>query len=103
MVYAESKKIKKLRKILVDFLTDGAKAFIQEQAFARYQKVYLGQFVFALNHLETKAYLYGRFYHLGLSLFEIVDVLRDISFQDIKDALDSIQKRYISTLVFKKA
>jgi len=103
LIYAESKKIKTLKTMLVQLLTQDAHALINQKAFLRYQKTYLGQFIFALNHLETKAYLYGKYYHMGLSLFEVVDIVKEIEFSDIEDALSRIKKRYMSTVIFKKA
>jgi predicted Zn-dependent peptidase len=103
IIYAESKKVYKLKKKLVDFFTSDAENQLNETSFERYRKVYLGQFIYALNNLETKAYLYGKYYHLGSSLFEVVDILTEINYQDILDALALIEKKYITTLIHKKA
>jgi len=103
IIYAESKKIKTLKTVLVQLLTQDAYAIINQKAFLRYQKTYLGQFIFALNHLESKAYLYSKYFHMGLSLFEVVDIVKEITFADIEHALDRIKKRYMATVIFKKA
>ena len=55
MIYAESKHIKKLKRVLIELLTETGKDVLTESAFLRYKKVYLGQFIYALNSLETKA------------------------------------------------
>jgi predicted Zn-dependent peptidase len=103
LIFAESKHVHKLKKILTDLFIKDAYDLLTEKAFERFKKVYLGQFVFALNSLETKAYLYGKYYHLGVSLFDAVDLLNEISYSKILEALQSIQKNRISTLIYKKA
>jgi predicted Zn-dependent peptidase len=103
MIYAESKHVRTLKKVLIELLTKTAKDEVTESAFLRYKKVYLGQFIFALNNLETKAYLYGKYYQMGSSLFEVVDLLQDTTYADVLLAIDSIEKKYIATLIHKKA
>lgn len=103
IIFAETKKIQKLKKTLIDILTVETLNLITPEAFKRYKKVYLGQFIFALNNLETKAYLYGKYFHMGSSLFEVVDILKEIQYDDILLYLQAIQKKYISVLVHKKA
>jgi predicted Zn-dependent peptidase len=103
MIYAESKHVRRLKKVLIDLLTETAKNVLTESAFLRYKKVYLGQFIFALNNLETKAYLYGKYQQMGSSLFEVVDLLQDITYQDVLFAMGLIEKKYIATLIHKKA
>lgn len=103
IIFAESKKVYKLKKRLIDFLINDAKDELSEKSFERYRKVYLGQFVYALNNLETKAYLYGKYFHLGSSLFEVVDILTELNYQDVLESLTFIEKKYVTTLIHKKA
>jgi predicted Zn-dependent peptidase len=102
MIYAESKKVDALKKLLQDYLVNDAINDLDPISYERYKKVYLGQFVFALNSLETKAYLYGKYYHMGSSLFDVVPVLQSVTFEDVKHALSRIEKKYIATLIYKK-
>lgn len=103
LIYAESKKVNKLKKKLLDVLTIEANDLIDEKAFERYKKVFLGQFIFALNNLETKAYLYGKYLHMGSSLYEVVDLLKEITYEQIIEDLKGIEKKYIAILIHKKA
>ena len=103
MIYAETKKVYALKKIMIDFLTKEALNALTQEAYDRYKKVFLGQFIYALNNLETKAYLYGKYYHMGSSLFEVVDMLTEMSYQDVIDSLKLIEKKYIAALIYKKA
>jgi len=103
LIFAETKRVQKLKKILIEILTVKALELVTKEAFDRYKKVYLGQFIFALNNLETKAYLYGKYFHMGSSLFEVVDILKEIDYHNILLEIQGIQKKYISVLVHKKA
>lgn len=103
IIYAESKKINKLKKSLINLLTLEAHDLLTIDAFERYKKVYLGQFIFALNNLETKAYLYGKYHHMGSSLYDVIDILKDITFEQMINELSGIHKKYISVLIYKKA
>jgi predicted Zn-dependent peptidase len=103
VIFAESKKINKLKNILINYLTKDAYDDLNEEDFIRHKRVYLGQFIFALNHLETKTYLYGKYKHLKSSLFDVIDMMNDVTYEDIKFALKRIQKRKMSILIYKKA
>lgn len=103
LIYAETKKIKRLKKVLMDLLTRDGDDMITQEAFDRYKRVYLGQFVFALNNLENKAYLYGKYYHMGSSLFEVVDILSDMTFEEVKASYTELKRHSMSILINKKA
>jgi predicted Zn-dependent peptidase len=103
LIFAESKKIYKLKKVLIQLLTQDAKTYLNEVSFERYKKVYLGQFIYALNNLENKAYLYGKYFHMKSSLFDVVDILKEINYDDILNTLSAIESKSISTLLYKKA
>jgi predicted Zn-dependent peptidase len=103
VIFAESKKINKLKNILINYLTKDAYQDLNEEDFMRYKRVYLGQFIFALNHLETKTYLYGKYMHLKSSLFDVIDMMNDVTYDEMLKALKRIQKRKMSVLIYKKA
>ena len=103
VIFAESKKITKLKNILINYLTKDAYEDLNEEDFIRYKRVYLGQFIFALNHLETKTYLYGKYMHLKSSLFDVIDMMNEVTYDEILSALKRIQKRKMSILIYKKA
>ncbi len=101
--YAESKKVYKLKKTLLDYLFNQSINDLLPDAFDRVQRAYLGQFVFALNNLEYKSYIYGKYYHLGVSLFDVVDLVKEVTLDDVKQTLTMISSKYMSTLIYKKA
>lgn len=103
VLYAETKKVNKLKRVLVQCLTEDGINSLTEEAFNRYQKVYLGQVIYALNNLEHKAYLYGKYYHMGANLFDVVTLLKEITFEDVKQAYHELTKKNMSILIYKKA
>jgi len=102
-LFAESKKVQKLKRVFLNLLTVDAIDLLTPEAFDRYKKVYLGQFIYALNSLETKAYLYGKYFHLGSSLFDVVDLLKEITYEDVLNELSTVHTKYIAVLIHKKA
>jgi predicted Zn-dependent peptidase len=103
MIYAETKKLKRLKHVLVQLLIKDGYDLLTQEAFDRYKKVYLGQFVFALNNLENKAYLYGKYFHMGSSLFEVVDLLSDMTFEEVRASFHEMKKTHMSILINQKA
>lgn len=102
-LYAESNHIMALKKRLVSFLTGQGEYALSEESFSRYTKVFLGQFIYALNNVEHKAYLYGKYYHLGSNLFDVVDVLQEITLEDVKAIYRELTTKRLSILIYKKA
>jgi predicted Zn-dependent peptidase len=103
VLFAESKKLTTLKKILITFLAESGLSELQEEAFLRYQKVYMGQMIYALNNVEHKAYLYGKYYHMKSSLFDVVDILKEIKLEDLVLAFHELKKTNMSILIHKKA
>ncbi len=102
VIFAESKRITKLKNILINYLTKDALEDLNEEDFIRYKKVYLGQFIFALNNLETKTYLYGKYYHQKTSLYDVIEMMQDVTYNQMIDTLKKINKRSMSVLMYKK-
>ncbi len=102
LLYAETKKPFLLKRIIIDALVNGSDD-INEENFERFKKVSLGQHVFALNSIEFKAHLYGKYIHQKANLFEAIDTMRELTFEDILEAKAHIKKNRISTLIYKKA
>lgn len=103
IIYGESKRVKRLKVKLILMLTQDLESILSETVFDRFKKSYLGQFIYTLNSIETKAYYYGKYIHAGSSLFEVIDMLNTITYEDIKAQSKRIHKRYIATLIHKKA
>lgn len=102
-LYAESNRIQTLKKRLITFLTEEGEQALVEDSFERYKKVFLGQFIYALNNIEHKAYLYGKYYHLKSNLFDVVDLLQEITLADIKMIYHELSTKNLSILIYKKA
>lgn len=102
VIYAESKNIYRLKKALVTYLTDEFQSYLTQEAFERYQKTFLGQYIFALNNLETKTYLHSRAQLQKRSLFEMIEVVQSLTLNDLFIAIDRIKKHRMAILIYKK-
>ncbi len=103
IIYGESKHIIKLKRTLLDFLTKDLEQEMTEEAFTRYKRMYVGQIIYTINQLEAKVYYYGKYWHAGLTLFEVIDMLNEINLEDVIFQIKRIKKRYIANLIYKKA
>lgn len=103
IIYAESKKIFRLKKTLIDFLSKDLSHEIYEDAFIRYKKMYLGQMIFAMNQIEGKVYYYGKYFHAGSTMFDMIDTLHEITIEDVINQVKRIKRRYIASLIYQKA
>jgi predicted Zn-dependent peptidase len=103
IIYGETKKVLKFKRTMIDFLTKDLSNDLTEEAFNRYKKMYLGQMIYTINQLEAKVYYYGKYYHVGSTLFDVIDMLNEITFDDLKKQVLRIQKKNIATLIYQKA
>lgn len=102
VIYGDTKDPEFLESYIFDKLKKAKEELLDEKSFKRYLKVYIGQFVFALNSIEHKAYLYGKYYHKHTHLFDVVDTIKSITYQDLINAYESFIKSPHSTLIYKK-
>lgn len=103
IIYGETDHIYALKKHLIKVLIEDGKKYLTEEAFDRYKKVYTGQFIYALNNIEHKAYLYGKYYHMGANLFDVVAILQSLTLDDIVSSYEELDEHYMTTLIYKKA
>jgi predicted Zn-dependent peptidase len=103
ILYAESNKMTTFKRIMTDFLLASGETELKEDAFNRYLKVYMGQLIYALNNVEHKAYLYGKYFHMKSSLFDVVDLLKEVTLDDVKQSFHELKKTNMSLLLHKKA
>jgi len=77
---------------------------IKETDFKRTKRQIIGGFIQALNSLEYIANQFTKYYYLGASLFNILDVADSITIDDIKDATKYFlnEEAYSTVTVFPK-
>lgn len=103
IIYGETDQIFALKKYLAAVLLHDGRQYLTEEAFDRYKKVYTGQFIYALNNIEHKAYLYGKYYHMGANLFDVVTILQHLTLDDIVQSYEELNDTNMTTLIYKKA
>ena len=64
--------------------------------FKALKKAYLGHFMMALDDIENRLFLYGKYQLNGLSLSDAFKLLDEITFEDILTFKDSIPKEMFS-------
>lgn len=102
IVYAETKKSNKLKKILTDLFVSQGLEYLNQVEFEKTKKVFIGNYIYELNNLEVKTYYYGKYFHKGLSLYESIDYLTSIDYQDVINSYHWLQNRHIASLIYKK-
>lgn len=102
MIFADTKDPKALKSFILNAFKNNISSLISHDAFNRYVKVYIGQMIFALNSVENKVYLYGKYYHKKIQLFDVIDIISDIVFEDIMNAYNRLMASPMSTVIYKK-
>lgn len=77
----------RLKTMIYDKLEQSAATGLNPKTFERFKKVYLGRYVYALDNLETKTYLYGKYIQHGASLYDVIDIMESVTFCDVTNAL----------------
>lgn len=75
---------------------------LTKEAFIALKKAYLGHFMMALDDIENRLFLYGKYQLNGISLEEAFNLLDGITYQDILDFKASITKDMFSFSHFIK-
>ena len=70
----------------------------------RTKKQIIGGFIQALNSLEYIANMFTKYYYVGASLFDILDIADSITMEDIMEARKQLSKKesYSTITVFPK-
>ncbi len=102
VVFADSKDPIELKDYLIKQFEEVKEDSLTKEAFERYLKVYIGQFVFALNQNDHKAYMYGKYIHKGTHLFDVIDTIASIKFEDILKAYDVFIHASFAYVIYKK-
>ncbi|MFP4186757.1 MAG: EF-P 5-aminopentanol modification-associated protein YfmH [Acholeplasmataceae bacterium] len=102
-VYAETARVEPLKDYLIDLFRQPAERLIDEPTFERHKKGYIGLFVYALDDLETKARLYGKYAQKGIALFDVFRLLKGLTYDDLLAAFAAMQNGDTSVLIYKKA
>jgi predicted Zn-dependent peptidase len=85
LIGSETYKPKELESKLKDILLNLDNASLKEEDFLRAKKQIIGGFIHALNSIEYIANQFTKYYYLGASLFDILEIADGITLQDIED------------------
>lgn len=85
LIGSETYKPKELEIKLIDIISNLETFKLEEEDFLRTKKQIIGGFIHALNSIEYIANQFTKYYYLGASLFDILDVADEITMKDIND------------------
>jgi len=103
MIFGDTKDPEMLKTILIKKLNDSPSHILSEQAFNKHVKNYIGSFIFALNQVEYKAYLYAKYFHKNVNLYDVIDIIQSISFDELLQTYERFKKSAYSYVIYKKA
>lgn len=102
MIFGDTKSPEALKSFMTKrFHSDMDKLF-NENDFNRYLKTYMGHLIFALNQVEHKAYLYARYFHKGVYLYDLIDIIQSITYDDLRAYHQKFIHLPHSTVIYKK-
>lgn len=88
----------KLTDIFMDQFFNHSDDFITEEAFDLLKRAYLGSYIMALDDVENRLFLYGKYQMNQLSLEEAIDTLNQLSLSDVWNLYRKIKHENISIL-----
>ncbi len=104
LIGSETYKPKELEIRLKDILLNLDKEVLKEEDFLRIKKQIVGGFIHALNSIEYIANQFTKYYYLGASLFDILEIADSITLKDIEDTKNAFknEKSYSTFTVYPK-
>jgi predicted Zn-dependent peptidase len=104
LVGSETYKPKELEVKLKEILLNLDDEILKEEDFLRIKKQIVGGFIHALNSIEYIANQFTKYYYLGASLFDILEIADKITLQDIENTKKAFENEnsYSTFTVYPK-
>ena len=104
LIGSETYKPKELEIKLKTILLNLDKELLKEEDFLRVKKQIVGGFIHALNSIEYIANQFTKYYYLGASLFNILEIADAITLKDIEATKDAFKNEssYSTFTVYPK-
>ncbi|CDR30837.1 coenzyme PQQ biosynthesis protein PqqF [Acholeplasma oculi] len=96
---AESENPSELNEFVQKTLLKDAMKYLDQTAFDVLKKAYIGNYIMALDDIETRIYLYGKYHLYNLSLEEAINSIYEITLQDVINLYHKIHEDMISILI----
>lgn len=90
-----------LKNQILKLLRDTTDHGLDVAIFERFKKAYLGRFIYALDHQESKAYLYGKYIHSGSFLFDVIRIMETVTLEDVKNELSKLNTPHRAVVIAK--
>lgn len=104
LIGSETNKKEELLKTLLTIFRDMKSLDITDELFLKTKKQTIGGFIQSLNSLEYIANNFIKYYYEGTSLFDILEISKAITKQDIYDVMDIFldESKYTTCTVYPK-
>lgn len=73
----------KLKELVLETFFKNAEASLNHEAFELLKRAYLGSYLMAVDDIENRLYLYGKYYMNHMSFEDAVDILKNFELNDV--------------------
>ncbi len=98
----DSDDLKMFEKTLLGFVKNIDQTTIDEATFLRLKKRDIGNFILAFNSNESIASNFSRYYYEGVNSFEVVDVMQDITLDEVLAVRKYFKQELMAVTIIKK-
>ncbi len=101
MIGSETQKPQAFHAALMHALTHLDETIVHQEDFDRFKKQMLGNFIMSLDSLEYIAHETSRYAQEDLLIYDILDIAKSITFDDVKKQSDMIRKDRITAVIIE--
>ena len=91
-IFNSTKKIDEYEKKILNIINDTHESFFDMNTFTRLKKAFLGEFIFGLNQIRTKIECFVAYKIDGYDLFEIVELINEITLDECVEAFNTLKE-----------
>ncbi len=90
------------QKTLTDFVRNIDDVVVDVPTFERLKKRNIGQYILGFNSNESTASNFSRYYYDGVNAFEVVDLMQEITLEEVLDVRKYFKEELMSVTIIKK-
>lgn len=94
--------LKTFEETLIEFVANIDQITIDEATFLRLKKRDIGNFILAFNSIEPIASNFSRYYYEGVNAFEVVDVMQEITLDEVLAVRKFFNEKLMAITIIKK-
>lgn len=102
LIGGDQENYKLLQDTIIDFIDNIDDLIIDQEDFERIKRKTIGNFINTYNSLESIANTFSRYYFEGICSFELVDLVNEITIDDLYGVIKYFNNEYSSSYIVKK-